>query len=110
MLAEPAYVSSHLACIMCNEKDALSKWVYFLLCQVDAKGITPDQNYPSLRLETLKRIQIPLPPLETQRAIVAELEAERALVESSRELMARMDGRIAEAVARVWGGGGEGAS
>ena len=107
MLAEPAYVSSHLACIMCNEKDALSKWVYFLLCQVDAKGITPDQNYPSLRLETLKRIQVPLPPLETQRAIVAELEAERALVESSRELMARMDGRIEAAVARVWGGGGE---
>ncbi len=55
-------------------------------------------------------LRIPLPPLETQRAIVAELEAERALVESSRELMARMDGRIEAAVARVWGGGGEGAS
>lgn len=54
--------------------------------------------------------RIPLPPLETQRAIVAELEAERALVESSRELIARMDGRIEAAVARVWGGDGEGAS
>ena len=58
----------------------------------------------------MSHFNIPLPPLETQRGIVAELEAERALVESSRELVARMDGRIGAAVARVWGGGGEGAS
>ncbi len=55
-------------------------------------------------------LNIPLPSLETQRAIVAELEAERALVEANRELIARMDGKIAGAVARVWGGGAEDAS
>ena len=110
MMSEPAYVSSHLACIIPSEEKALSGWVYSLLCEVDAKEITPDQNYPSLRLESIKRIEVPLPPLETQRAIVAELEAERALVEANRELIARMDGKIAEAVARVWGGGAEDAS
>ena len=68
------------------------------------------QNGYKRHFRELKESRIPLPPLETQRAIVAELEAERALVESSRELMARMDGRIEAAVARVWGGGGEGAS
>ena len=65
---------------------------------------------PRASMQDLMMMPVPLPPLETQRAIVAELEAERALVESSRELMARMDGRIEAAVARVWGGGGEGAS
>ena len=68
------------------------------------------QNGYKRHFRELKESRIPLPPLETQRAIVAELEAERVLVESSRELMARMDGRIEAAVARVWGGGGEGAS
>ena len=68
------------------------------------------QNGYKRHFRELKESRIPLPPLETQRAIVAELEAERVLVESSRELMARMDGRIEAAVARVWGGGGEYAS
>lgn len=68
------------------------------------------QNGYKRHFRELKESRIPLPPLETQRAIVAELEAERALVESSRELIARMDGRIEAAVARVWGGGGEDAS
>ena len=58
----------------------------------------------------IKDIQIPLPPLEVQREIVAEIEGYQRVIEESRELMARMDGRIEAAVARVWGGGGEGAS
>ena len=47
---------------------------------------------------------IPLPPLATQQAIVAEIEAERALVSANRELVERMEGRIAAAAGRVWGG------
>lgn len=42
-------------------------------------------------------------PLETQRAIVAEIEAEQALVNAYRELIARMEGKIAATLARVWG-------
>ena len=83
----------------------LPRFVYFHLLSYP---IT--QNGYKRHFRELKESHIPLPPLETQRAIVAELEAERALVESSRELVARMDGRIGAAVARVWGGGGEGAS
>ena len=44
------------------------------------------------------------PPLETQRAIVAEIEAERALVEASRELVRRFEAKIESAVGGVWGG------
>jgi len=47
--------------------------------------------------------QIPLPPLETQRAIVAEIEAEQALVNANRELIARMEKKIQAVLARVWG-------
>ena len=52
----------------------------------------------------LKRTSIPVPPLDVQQSIVAELEAERALVEANRELTERMESRIASAVSRVWGG------
>ena len=56
-----------------------------------------------LSMQTLKRLRLPVPPVETQQAIVAEIEAERALVSANRELAARMEGRIAAAVGRVWG-------
>ena len=49
------------------------------------------------------RHEIPLPPIDTQRAIVAELEAEQALVEANRELVERMEKKIQAAIGRVWG-------
>ena len=60
--------------------------------------------YPSINQSDVASIKIPLPPLATQQAIVAEIEAERGLVSANRELAARMEGRIAGAVGRVWGG------
>jgi type I restriction enzyme M protein len=55
-------------------------------------------------------IEVPLPPFETQQAIVAEIEAEQALVEANRELIARFEKKIEVAIARVWGGAVEGAT
>jgi type I restriction enzyme M protein len=51
----------------------------------------------------LSTIQIPLPPLATQQAIVAEIEAEQALVAANRELVARLEKQIEATLARVWG-------
>jgi hypothetical protein len=39
----------------------------------------------------------------TQQAIVAEIEAEQALVAANRELIARMEKKIQATLARVWG-------
>ena len=46
---------------------------------------------------------IALPDLETQRAIVAEIEAEQALVAANRELIRRMEAKVKSAIDRVWG-------
>jgi type I restriction enzyme M protein len=46
---------------------------------------------------------IPLPPLATQQAIVAEIEAEQALVAANRELITRFEQKIQATLARVWG-------
>lgn len=41
---------------------------------------------PQLPIRVLNEIEIPLPPLETQRQIVEKIEVERALVESAKKL------------------------
>jgi type I restriction enzyme M protein len=56
-----------------------------------------------LTLTKLNAAMIPLPPLATQQAIVAEIEAEQALVAANRELIARFEKKIQATLARVWG-------
>lgn len=58
-----------------------------------------------IKASVLKEITIPVPNLETQRAIVAEIEAEQALVAANRELIRRMEAKVKAAIDRVWGAG-----
>ncbi|MCB1960491.1 MAG: N-6 DNA methylase [Rhodocyclaceae bacterium] len=51
----------------------------------------------------LLSLRIPFPPLATQQAIVAEIEAEQAIVAANRELIARFEQKIQATLARVWG-------
>ena len=46
---------------------------------------------------------IQIPPHATQRAIVAEIEAEQALVAATRELIIRVEQKIQATLARIWG-------
>ena len=48
---------------------------------------------------------IPLPPLEEQRRIVAELDAEAAQMEAVRALLPRFEAKIQRVLDRVWGNG-----
>jgi type I restriction enzyme M protein len=57
----------------------------------------------NLHLVDIKTIKIPVPPLATQQAIVAEIEAEQALVAANRELIARFEKKIQATLDRVWG-------
>jgi len=51
----------------------------------------------------LSALEIPLPDLETQHAIVAEIEAEQALVNANRQLITRFEAKVKATINRVWG-------
>jgi len=53
----------------------------------------------------LNELKVPLPSLATQQAIVAEIEAEQALVAANRELIARFEQKNQATLARIWGEG-----
>ena len=65
----------------------------------DARG----GNQSNLSAQVLKEYAVPLPPLPTQQAIVAEIEAEQALVAANRELITRFEQKIQATLARIWG-------
>ena len=49
----------------------------------------------------IRKLQIPLPPLATQQAIVSEIEAEQTLVAANRELIRRFEQKIQATLARI---------
>jgi len=60
--------------------------------------------YKALTIEKLKEIEIPLPPLDIQRRIVDQIEAERSLVEASHKLIKIYEQKIQTKLAEIWGG------
>jgi type I restriction enzyme M protein len=60
-------------------------------------------NQSNLNAQLIRDVKIALPDFPTQRAIVAEIEAEQALVNANRELIRRMEAKIKAAIDRVWG-------
>ena len=56
----------------------------------------------NINAKSLAAYPIPLPPLETQQAVVAEIEAERALVDANRELITRFEKKVQDTINRVW--------
>lgn len=93
-LSIDSYVSSHLATIFANEEKINSLFLYHLLCRVDAKKLTNDQNYPSLKLSEIGQIQIPLPPLSAQEEIVAEIEVYQKIINGAKAVVANYKPKI----------------
>ena len=57
----------------------------------------------NLNSRIVRAVKIPLPFIDTQKAIAAELEAEQAIVDGNRELIRRFEKKIQDVIARVWG-------
>ena len=81
---------------------------YWAFAQSDAfwnqaKALASGGGQPQFNANALKQVKIPLPSLETQHSIVAEIEAEQVGVEVCRELVERFEGKIRKTIGRVWG-------
>ena len=79
--------------------------VYILKDRVENfKKVSQGSTIQGVTKKRLSEIQIPLPPLEVQREIVAEIEGYQKVINGARELRDRMEEKIQTAVMRVWVG------
>ena len=87
--------------------DRIDAWFLELMMRTKKEYLTqiaPQAAQKNINIEILKTLEIPLPSLAAQQAVVAEIEVERALVSANRELVERMEQRIQDAIGRVWEG------
>ena len=102
-----AYCSSDMYPLVVNESVAditfIEKTLLSDRFQNSIRGFYERASIPKINRDQLFGTMIALPPLDVQQAIVAELEAEQALVNGNRDLIARFEKKVDAAIARVWG-------
>ena len=94
----------HIWKIMVSDR-VEKKWLFHLL-EMDSKNIKAEGSGIAMLHATkggMEKRLFPVPDLETQRAIVAEIEAEQALVDANKQLIERFEAKIKATINRVWG-------
>jgi restriction endonuclease S subunit len=59
-------------------------------------------GFKMANLSFIRNLEIPLPPLETQKQIVAQIEAERTLVDSAKQLIQIYQQKTKTTIAKLW--------
>ena len=87
-----------------NKTNLLPEFLYFQLKSMyqQIRNITGDNQRSGLNMPILKTLEIPLPPPEIQREIVARIETERAIVHGNRELVRLYEEKVKKVIERVW--------
>lgn len=98
--------STGFALLRTNEK-CTSKFLYYLVFQdflVNQMISSMEKGaYPSINQNDVNNLNIPLPPLETQKQIVEQIEREQELVNANKELITIFEQKIKNRIAKVWG-------
>ena len=93
-----------LAAIRPTGNEIINKYTFYILRNLEAEiSGSMGAAFSSINLREIRRIKIPLPPLETQHTIVAEIDGERSLTVANHELIQRMQSKIETVINQVWG-------
>jgi len=100
---KPAYFQdSNIVWIDNDETKILNKFLFIIyksITWVPTRGGTIARLYNSI----IEKTKIPLPPIETQKEIVAQIEEEQKLVDSNKQLIEIFDKKIKDKISEVWG-------
>ncbi|MCL4854424.1 MAG: restriction endonuclease subunit S, partial [Bryobacteraceae bacterium] len=86
--------------------DRVEKEYLFHLLALDSENIKAEGSGIAMVHATkggMEKRLFPLPDIDTQRAIVAEIAADQALVNGNKQLVERFEAKIRAAIDRVWG-------
>ena len=98
-----ASISRQLMAIRVHDADPEFHYTLLLAKFDHIQSLGGGAAIPGITREHVLGLAIPLPPLATQRAIVAEIEAEQRLVAANAELRSRFERKIQASLARLWG-------
>lgn len=104
-LRVPAAITQNCAGIVITRPDVLSRYVYYYLRSMyeEIRG----QEYsgggvPHLNLSIIANLRVPIPSLEEQRAVIAELDRQMKLLTDLRGLKADAESKARNILDQIW--------
>ena len=100
-LKNDCYVVSHLAIV--KPKEDFSDYIEYCLRHIKPNTLVKDEAYPSISLRDISNLQIPLPPLETQKQIAAVLDKCTSLISKYKQILKKYDTLIKSRFIEMFG-------
>jgi type I restriction enzyme M protein len=69
----------------------------------EIRNITGDMHRSGLNMILIRDIYVPVPDIDTQKKVVAQIEAEQALIEPSKQLIEVFTKKIQNRINEIWG-------
>lgn len=103
----PVSFNQDIIAIQRKTKKLIQEYLFYYLKSTSAvhikNGIKPGVTVQSFHNGYFKKLLIPLPTIETQRQIVAQIEKEQELVNANKQLIEIFEQKIKDRIAKVWG-------
>ncbi len=100
---EPIFASD-CSTIKAKDERFINKFIFHALKfkQPELYKLQVGMGQPHVYSKDLSLFQIPIPPIEVQQEIVAEIEEEQALIAANQKLIERFERKIQTTIARIW--------
>ena len=102
LLSQESCVVSHLAVLVPTE-NVLPEFIYYWSTTFDSHRVIPDTSYPSIRLQDLSRVLVPLPPATEQKQIAELLRQVESIVSARDRLIQLFDALVLAAYWETFG-------
>ena len=78
------------------------KFLYYAMKSLSLGLINQQSSVPGLNRNDAYKAKIPLPPLDIQKEIIAEIEEERKSVESCKWIIEKSENKIKKSIDKIW--------
>ena len=96
------WVNNHAHVLKPNRQKIIDKLLVYILNEMDLTSLITGVTVPKLNQKKLCSIQIPLPPLEVQKEIVAEIAKEKSQIESYKKSIEFHENNIEKKINKIW--------
>lgn len=102
-----ATCNQSLVAIYPDQSKLLPEYLFSALDSMyqEIRNLTGDNQRSGLNIPIIKTIRIPLPPLELQQKIVAEISEYQKRIEELNQKISEIEGKIKSTINQVWGDG-----
>lgn len=95
----PFKVKSSAMKILKAKENVDTRYAFYIMQKINFNA----SQHKRYWISQYSKIQIPLPPLEVQEQIVAEIEAEQKAIDECKKLIEKMQKKIETKISEVWG-------